>query len=197
MLRTVVNSTTIASVARRTSAPGFVSNAAAYSTLPPPSQVTNQTGPASTQRRRMTILSKESAVTFKKENYNARMSATGRPVSPHVTIYSFPITALTSITNRVTGTMLSFGAAGLGAAEMIGGGGTAAGLMSVIGDAGGVIAAGAKFSVAFPFVYHYMGGVRHLIWDNKPDMLTNVDVEQASYALVGGSVLLSGAAVFI
>ena len=151
-----------------------------------------------TQRRRdMTILSKESAAEFRKENYNARMAATGRPVSPHVTIYSFPVGALSSITNRVTGVMLSFGAAGLGAVELVGGSGAGVDLMSAIGGSGGVVEAGAKFAVAFPFIYHYMGGARHLMWDNKPEMLTNVDVEKATYALVGGSLLLSTAAVFI
>ena len=52
------------------------------------------------------------------------MKKTGRPLSPHVTIYSFPIAALSSITNRVTGVALSLGAAGLGAAELLGGSGT-------------------------------------------------------------------------
>ena len=43
------------------------------------------------------------------KSYTERMAETGRPVSPHVTIYSFPVVALSSIANRVTGTMLSFG----------------------------------------------------------------------------------------
>lgn len=147
--------------------------------------------------RGMTILSKDSAVEFKKENYSSRMAATRRPVSPHVTIYSFPVCALASITTRVTGCALSFGAAGLGAVEIVGGNGAALELMSTIGSQGGLVVAGAKFAVAFPFIYHYLGGLRHLVWDNKPEMLTNVDVEKTSYALVGGSVLLSGVAMVV
>ena len=147
--------------------------------------------------RSMTILSKESAVEFKKENYSSRMADTRRPVSPHVTIYKFPAVALSSITTRVTGCALSFGCAGLGIVELFGGSGGALELMSAIGSSGGVVAAGAKFSVAFPCVYHYLGGLRHLVWDNKPDMLTNVDVEKASYALLGASVLVSGVAVIV
>ena len=139
----------------------------------------------------MTILSKESGEEFKKQNYNARMAAKGQPVSPHVSIYSFPVCALSSITTRVTGCALSFGAAGLGAVEILGGSGAALELMSSVGSAGGVVAAGAKFTVAFPVVYHYLGGLRHLVWDSKPEMLTNVDVEKASYGLFGASALLS------
>lgn len=144
-----------------------------------------------TARRTMTVLSKQSAEEYKNLNFSERAKKTGRPVSPHVTIYSFPIGALTSIVNRVTGCALSVGAAGLGAAELLGGSGTALDLMSTIGAQGGVIAAGAKFSVAFPFVYHYIGGLRHLAWDSMPDMLTNADVDKASYALAGSSVLIS------
>jgi succinate dehydrogenase (ubiquinone) cytochrome b560 subunit len=159
----------------------------------------------------MTILSKESASEFQKSNYTQRMAATHRPVSPHVTIYSFPICALTSIATRVTGCMLSFGSAGLGAVELIGGNGAAFELMSNLGTVGGgncatlaalgslgmIVPAVSKFAVAFPLGYHYLGGVRHCIWDNSPNMLENVGVEKASYVLIGTSLLLGGAAVVV
>lgn len=151
----------------------------------------------SQQSRSMSILSKESKEDFKKQNYSARMDATARPVSPHVTIYAFPAVALSSITTRVTGCALSFGCAGLGAVEILGGSGAALDLMSAVGSANFAIAGVAKFAVAFPLVYHYLGGLRHLVWDNNPEMLSNVDVEKASYILVGSSLLLSGAAVFV
>lgn len=125
------------------------------------------------------------------------MQNTGRPVSPHVTIYSFPIGALSSIANRVTGTALSFGAAGLGFAEIVGGSGTALGLMQDIGSMGPAVTSVAKFSVAFPVVYHYLGGIRHLVWDKMPDYLNNVDVEKASWVLVGSSVALTLPFVFV
>jgi succinate dehydrogenase (ubiquinone) cytochrome b560 subunit len=125
------------------------------------------------------------------------MAKTRRPVSPHVTIYSFPICALSSITTRVTGCTLSFGAAGLGLFEIFGGNGSALSLMSDIGNSGLVLSSGAKFAVAFPIMYHYLGGLRHLVWDNAPEMLTNVDVEKASYGLIGMSVLVSGVAVVL
>ena len=142
--------------------------------------------------RNMTVLSKSSAEEYKKQNYTERMNKTNRPVSPHVTIYSFPITALSSITNRVTGCALSIGAAGVAMLELTAGSGSSLALMESISTcSNGVLVSGAKFTVAFPLVYHYLGGVRHLIWDNIPDMLTNVDVEKASYVLVGSSLVLS------
>ena len=149
------------------------------------------------QQRSMTILSKESKVEFAKQNYSSRLAQTGRPVSPHVTIYAFPACALSSITTRVTGIALSLGSVSLGVVEIIGGDGAAASLMSSIGNAGVVVAPVAKFVVAFPLVYHYLGGLRHYLWDNNPEMLSNVDVEKASYALVGTSVVLSAGTMFM
>ena len=35
--------------------------------------------------------------------YTERQDSTGRPVSPHVTEYAFPVVAISSIVNRVTG----------------------------------------------------------------------------------------------
>jgi succinate dehydrogenase (ubiquinone) cytochrome b560 subunit len=125
------------------------------------------------------------------------MKETGRPVSPHVTIYAFPIGALSSITNRVTGCVLSFGAAGLGAIEIVGGPGCSLALMESIGSAGFLVAAPAKFTVAFPIVYHYFAAIRHFAWDYAPDYLENVDVEKSSYALVGASTVVSVGAMFL
>ena len=72
------------------------------------------------------------------------MKKTGRPVSPHVTIYAFPAAALSSITNRVTGVALSFGAAGLGTIDLLAGSGTSLEIMQFIGSQGFIVAGGAK-----------------------------------------------------
>ena len=117
------------------------------------------------------------------------MQQTGRPVSPHVSIYAFPVGALSSITNRVTGTCLSVGAASLAGLELMGGSGTALSLMQGLGDS--MLAAPTKLAVSFPLVYHYLGAVRHTAWDYRPELLENADVETTSYVLVGTSVVLS------
>jgi succinate dehydrogenase (ubiquinone) cytochrome b560 subunit len=131
------------------------------------------------------------------QNYTNRMNATGRPVSPHVTIYAFPITALSSITNRVTGVLLTLGAGGLGAIEIVAGPGSALSVMETIGSQGFLITAPAKFAVAFPIVYHYAGALRHFGWDYFPQYLNNVDAEKSSYALFGASTVVSGGMMFL
>lgn len=52
----------------------------------------------------------------------------------------------------------------------------------------------AKFCVAFPLSYHFIGGVRHAYWDATPEAVTNEAVEKASYAVAGGSLVLTGIA---
>ena len=94
------------------------------------------------------------------------------------------------------------------------------------GDVGGIfqvisehsIAPVAKFAVAFPLTYHFLGGCRHAVrcaclhnppsasahrrclcqyWDRMPDSLTNEEVEKLSLILSGAAVALSaGAAAY-
>lgn len=49
----------------------------------------------------------------------------------------------------------------------------------------------AKFSVAFPFVYHYISGCRHMMWDNNPHMLDTESVTKTSYAVFGSAAAVS------
>ena len=46
---------------------------------------------------------------FSTESYTEKQDKTGRPLSPHVTIYKFPVAAVSSITNRFTGVALWIG----------------------------------------------------------------------------------------
>lgn len=139
----------------------------------------------------MTVLSKQSAEEYKKQNYTSRQNQLGRPVSPHLTIYAFPVGALTSITNRVTGCLLSFGAAGMAAAEIVGGSGTSLAIMQSIGSQGFLVSSTAKAAVAFPIVFHFGGAMRHLAWDYRPEYLENIDVEKSSKMLVGVSGIVT------
>ncbi|CAM2730102.1 unnamed protein product [Rotaria socialis] len=122
-----------------------------------------------------------------KESYTERQAKLGRPVSPHVEIYKFPPAALSSITNRITGVALSTGLTSIAAVALLGG--DAASLMTCVGDS--AVGSVAKFAVAFPFVFHYFGGVRHILWDKNPDMLTSEEVQKTSYILLGVSVAAS------
>lgn len=47
-----------------------------------------------------------------------------------------------------------------------------------------------KFSVVFPVAYHYIAGVRHYMWDKKPETLTNDQCEQSSKIIMPAGVAI-------
>ena len=92
------------------------------------------------------------------------MDRAGRPLSPHLSVYRWPISMTLSILHRVTGVALSAGlviltiwllALSIGAAtfEQV-----AALLGSIIGR---LLLAGFSFA----FFFHLCNGIRHLFWD--------------------------------
>jgi len=117
------------------------------------------------------------------------MDKTGRPISPHVFIYRFPTIAISSITMRITGVVLTIGTSGIAYASLLGGPDGATDLMQSIGASS--MAPVAKFSVAFPLVYHMMGAVRHTVWDLTAKGFSNQQMLHSSYAIAGASTVLS------
>lgn len=118
-----------------------------------------------------------------------------RPLSPHLTIYRLPMTAITSILNRITGVAL------LGAGLLVVWWLLAAAsspeyfaiadgvITSILGDIVMTLAVWALW-------YHALGGLRHLYWDAGQGL----DVETAeklSYGILGGSVVLTLLTVII
>ena len=118
-------------------------------------------------------------------SYTERMDKTGRPVSPAVTIYRFPSIALSSI----TGGMLTVGVGGVAAMSLFGSPDAAYSMAQCIGSSS--IAPLAKFAVAFPLTYHFMGGIRHAVWDLTAKGFTNQHMLMSSYAIFGASTILS------
>ena len=92
------------------------------------------------------------------------MSDTKSPLSPHLSIYRWPITMTLSILHRTTGVAMSVGliifsawlvSAAFGAAEY----GRVVSLLST------VIGRLMLFGFSFSFFLHLANGVRHLVWD--------------------------------
>ena len=87
-----------------------------------------------------------------------------RPLSPHVTIYRWPITMTMSILHRVTGGALYFGTL-LIVWWLV----AAATSESAFATAQAVLGSWIGLLVLFGFTWalyhHLLGGIRHLIWD--------------------------------
>lgn len=117
-----------------------------------------------------------------------------RPVSPHLGIYRPQITWVASALNRVTGSILSGGFYIFGAAYLV------SPLFGWHLDSASLAAAFAawplaakvlvKMTLAFPFTFHSLNGVRHLLWDVGAQ-LQNQQVIRTGWAVVGLSVLSS------
>lgn len=92
------------------------------------------------------------------------MSNSGRPLSPHLSVYRWPITMVLSILHRVTGIAMSAGlvvfAAWLMQAAM--GPESYTGFAMLLSTVPGRVVL-ALFS--FAFFLHVANGVRHLVWD--------------------------------
>ena len=87
-----------------------------------------------------------------------------RPLSPHLTVYRWPLTMAISILHRVTGVLLSLGLLVLAAWLLAAADGAAAygTLSGLLGSALGRLMLAA---LSFAFFFHLANGIRHLVWD--------------------------------
>ncbi|KAH6893021.1 hypothetical protein B0T10DRAFT_481277 [Thelonectria olida] len=121
-----------------------------------------------------------------------------RPVSPHLGIYKIEQTWFgTSAWTRITGTVLSgslylYMGAYL-AAPLAGLHIETASLVTALSTAPVFLKGGLKFALGFPFAYHALAGVRHLVYDAgkgfpKATIIKSDKILWAS-SIVGGLIL--------
>lgn len=92
------------------------------------------------------------------------MRNSGRPLSPHLTVYRWPLTMTISILHRVTGVLLSSGLIVLAAWLVTAADGALAygRLIDLLRSGIGRVLLAA---LSFAFFFHLANGVRHLVWD--------------------------------
>lgn len=92
------------------------------------------------------------------------MSNPDRPLSPHISIYRWPVTMVSSILHRATGIALTAGFIVLVAwlFDTASGPESYAVFTAVMGSAVGQLL---LVGWSFAFFYHLANGVRHLVWD--------------------------------
>ncbi len=88
-----------------------------------------------------------------------------RPLSPHLQVYRLPLTAMLSISHRITGVMLSLGLLAIPALLLMmvlapkGFALVQAGLVSLPGKS-------ALWLWIYALYFHACHGIRHLVWDS-------------------------------
>ena len=103
-------------------------------------------------------------------------------LSPSLEIYKFPVTAITSIINRITGISLSglFVCGGLVCLVE-----RENELGSLYKEIPSEYKQNLNYMLLTPAVYHTLGGIRHMVWDSFPEMfLNNKQVKNSSLALI-------------
>ena len=109
-------------------------------------------------------------------------------ISPYLSIYKFPITALSSISNRISGIYIT----GLTSCYI--------GFNLLNDDNKNIFYNNynklnnysQKFLnnlLLYPFGYHIIAGLRHLIWDLNPKLLTNSKVAYSSKFIILFSII--------
>ncbi|AGY92219.1 hypothetical protein SPICUR_06255 [Spiribacter curvatus] len=92
------------------------------------------------------------------------MSSDNRPLSPHLQVYRLPFTALTSISHRISGVLLSGGALVLVYWVI-----AAAAGPEAYATANAILSSlpvqALIFLWTFVLFYHLCNGIRHLVWD--------------------------------
>ncbi|KAF8067356.1 sdhC [Scenedesmus sp. PABB004] len=117
----------------------------------------------------------------------------GNALQPH---YKMPWGAISSIANRATGAALSFSFAAAGYVALTG---DLPAALDAFREGYPLLAFPVKLGITLPLVYHYLGGLRHFVWDlhrignqaDKSSLLETPKVEASSQALLGAAAALS------
>lgn len=119
------------------------------------------------------------------------MSTKGRPLSPHLSIYRWPITMTLSILHRMTGVALSVGLIALVFwLQSIAFGQASFQLFDVLLQSmpGKVL----LFGWSFSFFFHLCNGIRHLFWDAGLGFEIK-QAETSAWLALAASVILTAA----
>ncbi|MBT8080785.1 MAG: succinate dehydrogenase, cytochrome b556 subunit [Gammaproteobacteria bacterium] len=117
------------------------------------------------------------------------MNNNDRPLSPHISIYRWPVTMVSSILHRATGIAMAAGFALLvfWLANTANGPGAYAALAAVMGSTVGRIL---LVGWSWAFFYHLANGIRHLVWDTGRG-LEKGQATASAWFVIAASVVLT------
>jgi succinate dehydrogenase / fumarate reductase cytochrome b subunit len=117
------------------------------------------------------------------------MSNSGRPLSPHLSVYRWPITMTLSILHRMTGVALTVGLLVYVAWLMTAAGGDA-GYQQFVELMQTLLGRIALVGWSFAFFFHLCNGIRHLFWDAGLGFEKS-QANASAWVVIAGSVMLT------
>ncbi|WP_457939576.1 succinate dehydrogenase, cytochrome b556 subunit [Mesorhizobium sp. 10J20-29] len=112
-----------------------------------------------------------------------------RPLSPHLSVYRWPITMTVSILHRMTGGALYFGT--LLVAWWLIAAATSENQFNIANAVfGSWFGRLVLFGYTWVLIHHMLGGIRHLIWDTG-EGLEKHTASKLAWANIAGSIILT------
>ncbi len=123
-------------------------------------------------------------------------SKPNRPLSPHLQVYKLPLTALISISHRMTGVMLSIGLIFIVCilSSVAGGAETYTDIQKLFDF---VLVKLIYWGFIYALFFHLCHGVRHLIWDAGETFDRDRLNRYAAYELAASALLTVFSLIFI
>ena len=120
---------------------------------------------------------------------NSQPTGRPRPLSPHLQIYRWPVTMLTSIVHRLTGLANIAGALLLTAWLVAAAHGpdTFGMMREVLSSIWGKIV---LFGLSASLIYHLLNGIRHLAWDTGAGLSVPAS-RTTGYLVIAGTIVLT------
>lgn len=117
------------------------------------------------------------------------MSNSGRPTSPHMSVYRWPITMTLSILHRMTGVALTVGLV-VYAAWLMAAAGSSIDYQQFVDLMRTPLGRIALVGWSFAFFFHLCNGVRHLFWDTGRGFEMS-QANMSAWMVVATSVVLT------
>ncbi len=112
-----------------------------------------------------------------------------RPLSPHLQAYKLPLSAVISISHRITGIALALGTALLVSWLMAAAAGPIA-FADAQAFMGSILGRLMLFGWTFALFFHFCNGIRHLVWDAGHGYDLEI-VTRTGWLTVGGAIGLT------
>ncbi|XP_061714050.1 succinate dehydrogenase cytochrome b560 subunit, mitochondrial-like [Cydia pomonella] len=125
-----------------------------------------------------------------REDHDHKNMRLNRPMSPHLTIYGPTLPAMTSISQRITGTIVTFYTVMLSGGALF----LSNGIDSIVSmiqslNLNGFFIFILKIIIGFPFAYHYFCGIRFCLF-NLGKFMDKPSVYKTAYqAIIAGGVM--------